>query len=90
MSYSTQLKPINPPSESMREYYGNLFKRNQMKFMRRSSLDPSHLGSEFVLDNQQFSLLGTISPAEMIIENLEDGSCYIIHCDYATKLVLGN
>jgi hypothetical protein len=90
MSYSTTLKPMNTPSDSMKEYYGNLFKRNQMKFMRRSPLEPSHLGSEFTIDGIQYYLVGTISPAEMIIENLEDGSCYIIHCDYATRLVLDN
>jgi len=90
MNSSTDLKPMNTPSNSMKEYYGNLFKRNQMKFMRRSTLDPSHLGSEFVLEGKTYSLVGTISPAEMIIERIEDGSCYIIQCDLATKLVLGN
>ena len=88
MSYTTELKKINSPSDSMREHYEKTFKRNQMKFMRRSSLEPSHLGSEFSFQGHQYKLIGTMSPMEMIIENLEDGSCYLIHCDYATKLVL--
>jgi hypothetical protein len=88
MSYSTSLKKINTPSSSLREYYESLFKRNQMKFMKRSPLTPSHLGSEFSLDGVQFKLIGTISPMEMVIENLEDGSCYLIHCDYASRLIL--
>jgi len=90
MSYSNTIKPINTPSDSMKEYYGNLFKRNQMKFMRRSPLTPSNLGSEFILEGQTYSLLGTISPEGMIIQNTHDGSCYIAHCDLVTKLVLGS
>jgi hypothetical protein len=88
MSYTTTLKKIKTPSDSMKEYYENLFKRNQMKFMKRSPLTPSHLGSEFSLDGFQFRLIGTMSPVEMIIENLEDGSCYLIHCDYVSRLIL--
>jgi len=90
MSYSTALKKINAPSDSMREHYEKMFNRNQMKFMRRSPLSPSHLGSEFTLDGVNYKLIGTMSPMEMIIENLEDGSCYLIHCDFASKLVLEN
>lgn len=90
MSYTTTLKKIKTPTDSLREYYEGLFKRNQMKFMKRSPLAPSHLGSEFTLEGIQFKLIGTMSPVEMIIENLEDKSCYLIHCDYVSKLILEN
>ncbi len=72
----------------MKEYYENLFKRNQMKFMKRSPMDPSHLGSEFLLDGIHFKLIGTMTPVEMVIQNLEDDSCYLIHCDYVSRIIL--
>ena len=90
MSYSTDWKKINPPSGSMREHYASMFKRNQMKFMRRSRLTPEHIGSEFVYEGSPYKLIGTGTPVEMIIENLEDGSCYMVHCDLITKLILEN
>lgn len=88
MSYNTDWKKINPPSESMREYYATMFKRNQMKFMRRSILSPDHIGSEFFYEGSKYKLIGTGTPAEMIVENLGDGSCYMVHCDLITKLIL--
>lgn len=90
MSYSTDWKKINPPSSSMRDHYASMFKRNQMKFMRRSILTPDHIGSEFIFEESKYKLIGTGTPAEMIVENLEDGSCYMVHCDLVTKLILGN
>jgi hypothetical protein len=90
MSYNPTWKKINPPSESMRDYYASLFKRNQMKFMRRSILSPEHIGSEFVYDGLKYKLIGTGTPVEMIVENLEDGSCYMVHCDLVTKAILEN
>jgi hypothetical protein len=88
MSYNTDWKKINPPSESMREYYATMFKRNQMKFMRRSVLSPDHLGSEFAYEGSTYKLIGTGTPAEMILENLGDGTCYMVHCDFVTKMIL--
>jgi hypothetical protein len=88
MSYTTDWKKINPPSESMRGHYAALFKRNQMKFMRRSILSPEHIGSEFVYDGLTYKLIGTGTPEEMIVENLEDGTCYMVHCDLVTKAIL--
>lgn len=88
MSYSTDWKKINPPSESMREHYAAMFKRNQMKFMRRSILSPEHIGSEFIWEGSHYKLIGTGTPAEMIVENLEDGTCYMVHCDLVTKAIL--
>lgn len=89
MSYNTDWKKINPPSESMRKHYASLFNRNQLKFMRRSTLSPEHIGSEFVYDGSSYKLIGTGSPEEMIVENLGDRTCYMVHCDLVTKAILG-
>ena len=88
MSYSTDWKKINPPSESMRDYYATMFKRNQMKFMKRSPLKPDQIGSEFSFEGFTYRLIGTATPVEMVVENLEDGSCYMVHCDFVTRLIL--
>jgi hypothetical protein len=81
-------RKMNPPSDSMRKYYESLFKRNQMKFIRRSNLGPEHLGSEFSYEGVNYKLIGTATQYEMILENLFDGSCYMVHCDFVTKMVL--
>jgi hypothetical protein len=79
---------MKSPSDSMRKYYESLFKRNQMKFIRRSQLGPEHLGSEFIYEGSTYKLIGTATQYEMILENLSDGSCYMVHCDFVTKMVL--
>jgi len=88
MSYTTDWKKINPPSESMREHYAALFKRNQLKFMRRSTLSPEHIGSEFVYEGANYKLIGTGTPEEMIVENLDDRTCWMVHCDLVTRAIL--
>jgi len=88
MSYNTDWKQINPPSESMRGYYAALFRRNQTKFIRRSILGPDHIGSEFVYEGSSYKLIGTGTPVEMIVEKLEDGTCYMVYCDLVTKAIL--
>ena len=90
MSHHTDWKRINPPSKQMRGHYESLFKRNQMKFMRRSVLALDHLGSEFSYGGSIYKLLGTANPLEMVVEKLEDGSCYLVHCDLVTKIILDN
>ena len=90
MSYNTEWRKIKAPSESMRDYYAMMFKRNQMKFMKRSPLKPDQIGSEFSFEGFTYRLIGTATPVEMVVENLEDGSCYMVHCDLVTKLILEN
>lgn len=82
-------RKINPPSDSLRKHYEKLFTRNQMKFMRRSKLESNHLGTEFTYSNTTFKLLGTIDAYEMVIESQLDGSCYVVHCDEVTSMILG-
>lgn len=90
MSQNTDWRRINPPAQSMRNYYADMFKRNQMKFMRRSILKPEQIGAEFVYEGATYKLIGTGTPTEMIIENLEDGTCYMVNCDIVTRLILEN
>ena len=88
MSYTTDWKKINPPSESMRGHYAALFKRNQLKCMRRSTLSPEHIGSELVYEGANYKLIGTGTPEEMIVENLDDRTCWMVHCDLVTRAIL--
>jgi hypothetical protein len=88
MSQNTDWRRINPPAQSMRNYYADMFKRNQMKFMRRSLLEPSHVGSEFTIDGQNYQLIGAGNPTEMVVKNLEDGTFYMVHSDIVTAAIL--
>lgn len=85
---SGQWRKIKPPSDSIRKHYELTFKRNQMKFIRRSQLGVDHLGAEFTSDGDEYRLVGTVTEHEMIIENMSDKSCYMVHCDIVTKMVL--
>lgn len=89
MSYSTEWRKIKEPSESMKDHYAMMFRRNQMKFMKRSPLKPDHIGSEFKFEESLYRLIGTATPVEMVIENMVEGSFYMVHCDLVTRLILG-
>jgi hypothetical protein len=81
-------KEIKKPTDSMLAFYEKMFKRNQSKFIRRSSLEVSHLGSEFEYDNKKMKLLGSMDANLMIGEDINDGKCYIVHCDSVTNSIL--
>lgn len=82
------MKKIKEPTDSLKEYYKNLFKRNQNKWMRRSKLEESHLGSLFVLDGVEYELLGAIDSLQVLVKS-SDGSYYMTHIDDVTKPILG-
>jgi len=87
---ASYFKEIRKPTDSMMVFYEKMFKRNQSKFIRRSSLEVSHLGSEFDYDDKRMKLLGAIDSTLMISEDLNDGKCYIVHGDTVTNLILKN
>ena len=81
-------KKITTQSEEMQKYYANMFTRNQTKFMRRSLLEPSHVGSEFIIDGQNYQLIGAGNPTEMVVKNLDDGTFHMVHSDIVTSAIL--
>ncbi len=85
---ASYFKEIKKPTDSMVVFYEKMFKRNQSKFMRRSSLEVSHLGSEFEYDDKKLKLLGAIDSTLMITEDVNDGKCYIVHGDTVTNSIL--
>lgn len=86
---SKSWKLINPPSKEMKKHYGDLYKRNQMKFIRRSVLEMDHLGSEFEHTGKRYKLIGTLNSMEMVVENLNDQTFHIVDSVVVTNLVLG-
>ena len=81
-------KKITTQSEEMQKYYANMFTRNQTKFMRRSLLEPSHVGSEFIIDGQNYQLIGAGNPTEMVVKKLDDGTFHMVHSDIVTSAIL--
>lgn len=82
-------KKIKPPHDSMEKYYQNLFNRNQIKWIRRSKMEQSHLGSEFVLEGLKYSLIGSVSSTEVVVKNIESGEFFMVHIDPVSAAVLG-
>jgi len=85
---ASYFKEIKKPTDSMLLFYENMFKRNQSKFIRRSSLEISHLGSPFDYEDKKMKILGAIDANLMVAENVQDGKCYIIHGDSVTNSIL--
>lgn len=81
-------KEIKKPTDSMLVFYERMFKRNQSKFIRRSSLEVSHLGAEFDYDDKKLKLLGSIDSTLMVAEDINSGKCYIVHGDPVTNSIL--
>jgi hypothetical protein len=85
---ASYFKEIKKPTDNMLSFYEKMFKRNQSKFIRRSSLEVSHLGVEFDYEDKKMKLLGSMDTNLMIGEDINDGKCYIIHCDSVTNSIL--
>ena len=88
MELKKKPRKIKEPTDSMKEYYEKLYLRNQSKWMRRSKLEQSHLGSEFVFLKESHKLLGSSSSTEVVLENLVNGEYYIVHIDDVTSIIL--
>ena len=81
-------RPVKEPSQAMKEHYETYFKRSQTKFMRRSKLEESHLGSEFEFDGKNFKLLGSVDPLLMFVVDTNENRYYFLHCDVVTDRIL--
>jgi len=79
--YKTEFKQVVQPSEGVMESYKKLFNRNQSKWMRRSKLEISDLGKEFVWEDKTYILEGSIDAINMIVKESESNKYYRVHSD---------
>ena len=84
----SELMPVREPSKELIDFYEKLYHRNQSKFIRRSSLEPSHLGTEFEYDGKKLTLLGSVDALLMIVKDEED-KYYRLHCNLISQIVVG-
>tara|TARA_R110000868_G_scaffold368629_2_gene631722 strand:+ start:1096 stop:1371 length:276 start_codon:yes stop_codon:yes gene_type:complete len=89
MAAKINFKKIKPPHDSMEKYYQTMFNRNQSKWMRRSKMEPSHLGIEFDLEGSKYSLIGSATSTEVVIKNIETGEFFMTNIDPVSASVLG-
>jgi len=82
------LQPVKSPSKEMIQYYESLFERNQSKFIRRSMLEPSHLGTSFDHMGSQLTLLGSIDEKLMLVRDQND-KYYRLSSSVISKIILG-
>jgi hypothetical protein len=83
-----KIREIKEPTQNMLDYYEKLFLRNQSKWIRRSNLQESHLGSEFLLEGEKYKLLGSSSSMEVVVKNQNSDKYFIVPIDDVTKSIL--
>jgi hypothetical protein len=84
----SELIPFKAPSKEMLKYYSDLYERNQTKWIRRASLEVSHLGSEFVFEDKNMKLMGTIDSVLMLVKDSEE-NYYRLDCNTISEIVTG-
>jgi len=82
------LTKLKEPSKEILAHYAKLYRRNQSKWIKRSSLEPEHLGSEFECENKKLKLEGSIDPILMIVSDSE-GNYYRMHCNEVSQIITG-
>jgi hypothetical protein len=82
-------RKIKEPTDSMRKYYGDLFVRNQSKWMRRSKLEPSHLGTNFQFEGDEANLVGSMTSEEVLLHLTEANEYLVVHIDDVSREILG-
>jgi hypothetical protein len=86
----SQFQAIKEPTESMTEHYIKMFKRNQMKFIRRSSLEVDHLGTDFMYDGLNLRILGASDTNTMVVKDTDNEKYYLVPSDIVTYSILPN
>lgn len=84
-----KLQPIKKPFKETLEYYKKLYERNQEKFIRKSKLEVSHLGTEFEFDGKKLTLMGSIDSNLMLVKDADD-KYYRLDSTPISKIILGN
>jgi len=84
----SELIGFKAPSKEMLKYYGDLYERNQAKWIRRSSLEAEHLGSEFQFEGKDMKLMGTIDAVLMLVKDSDD-NYYRMNCNTISEIVTG-
>ena len=84
----SELGAFKAPSKEMLKYYADLYERNQTKWIRRSSLESEHLGSEFEFEGKNLKLMGTIDSVLMLVKDSDD-KYYRMNCNTISEIVTG-
>jgi hypothetical protein len=88
MTLGPDFKKMNEPSDSIKKHYAKMYERNQNKFIRRSKLEQSHLGSEFLYEDRTLRLIGSADGDRMVVVDESNNTYYLIHCDIPTNAIL--
>lgn len=83
--HKTEFKQVMQPSNSLMESYKKLFNRNQSKWMRRSKLEISDLGKDFIWEDKNYTLEGAIDAMNMIVREIESDKYYRVHIDLVSE-----
>lgn len=86
---SKKTREIKEPTKGMLDFYSNLFKRNQSKWIRRSKLEPTHLGVEFEFNGEQAKIIGSMNSEEVVLQLTESNRYLVTHIDGVTQEILG-
>ena len=84
----SELIKVKAPGKELLAYYSKLYQRNQSKWVKRSSLEPNHLGAEFVFEGKNLKLEGSVDAVLMLVSDSE-GNYYRMHCNTISEIVTG-
>jgi hypothetical protein len=89
MAKEISYRKIKAPHDTMEKYYRDVFNRNQSKWIRRSKMEPKHLGCEFELEGAKYLLIGSATTTEVVVKNIETSEFFMLNIDPVTAAVLG-
>lgn len=72
------MRRIKEPSKELISYYEKYFRRAAQKFIRRTPLEESDFGIDFVLEGENFKFLGQSSEIIYVIKK-DNGDFYMVN-----------
>ena len=82
------LEKFKAPNKEMLKYYADLYERNQSKWIRRSSLEPEHIGSIFEFEGKKMTLVGSLDSVIMLVKD-QNENYYRMNCNLISEIVTG-
>jgi hypothetical protein len=69
-------------SKELEEYYVEYFRRNTTKFFWKWGYKDTDLGSIFIKENEEYSLLGQVNETTFLMKRLDDESRFFVSGDF--------
>jgi len=72
-------------SKELLDYYQKYYERNATKFFSKWDYKTNAIGSIFIKENEEFSLIGQVSDATFLLRKPLDESIYFVDGNFLSK-----